>query len=158
MGTISEAFSASINLAHICLYQERFSDAIHLYYTALKSNKSDVELLQYLALAQFKSKLFEDSMISLQRALFIQPTSPVLIYNLSYLRQEFALSILNKKLKSVKEIRIALDELNAAKKAFGSLKHVMATSVDKTRACLKPDLIPALEAFCAVDYADVSVY
>jgi hypothetical protein len=100
------------------------------------------ELLEYTAFAQFKSRQLEESIQSLLRAVAYNPTSAVLLCNLALVRQHYAVFILNKTSRTVRDIELAIDELNLAKHSLvmtvshagDKSKNISAQEVSKAKA------------------------
>jgi RNA polymerase-associated protein CTR9 len=142
--------SATINLAHVHLYQQHFADAIHLYQMALKSADFSLksELLECLGLAYFKNRQFDEAITCVQRALNYSPSSLHLVFNLAYLREEHAVVLMEKGTRSVKDTRAAIAEFKIAKRSLEML--LACDSSERSRAMIRSEILSPLDAFCKV--------
>jgi tetratricopeptide (TPR) repeat protein len=105
------------------------------------------EILEYLGLAYHKNKQDEEAIIYLQKAIHINPTSLQLHFNLSTVRKDYALRILNKANKNAKDIECSISELNHAIRSYVTLQQ---TKDVKSRVFHNLKLLKALENFCRV--------
>ena len=128
------ADDVQINLAHIHLLQGRFADAEHLYLATIKalfkhSTNADKVLALYetMALAQMKSRRFEESLGSLCRAVHLDPTSLRCWYNNSIVRGNLAISSMSRAHKSsatIQDNKAQLQIAHALFKHFAGLEIV----------------------------------
>lgn len=153
--TVPGNANVNINLAHVCLLQGRWGEAIHLYQTNLKTIPLDArgEILASLALAFFKNRQFEEAIVTLQRALQCNPSSPILLFNLAYVRQEFAMGILHRQSKTVREIKMAIEELRISEESLNSLLHDAGS--ERSKGVLKNRVMVALKTFCEVGIYEI---
>ena len=148
--TVPGTPNVNINLAHVCMVQGRWGEAIHLYQTNLRAIPLDarVDVLTCLGLAFFKNKQFEDAITALQKAFQCNPSSPMLLYNLAFVRQEFGMGILHRQSKTVREIKMAIEELRIAEVSLCTL--LQDAGSERSKGVLRNRVMLALKTFCEV--------
>lgn len=149
---VPSSTNVSVNLAHVCLHLGRWGEAIHLYQTMLRLVPPDyrVEVLVSLALAFFKNRQLDEAILSLQKALQYNPSAPHLLFNLAYARQELAMGILHRQSKTVREIKLAIEELKIANELLSSLLHDSGS--ERSKGLLRNGVMLLLKNFCEVRY------
>ncbi|DBA03263.1 TPA: hypothetical protein N0F65_011622, partial [Lagenidium giganteum] len=87
---------AWINLAHIFIAEERYSEAIQLYSVCLNKcyNGQDLEVMLYLAKAYYESKNYPKCISALSRALHLYPNDMRLWYNIALAQEDYAVTTL----------------------------------------------------------------
>lgn len=87
---------AWINLAHIFVAEERYSEAIQLYSVCLTKcyNGQDLEVLLYLAKAYYESKNYPKCISTLSRAIHLRPDDLRLWYNIGLAQEDYAVTTL----------------------------------------------------------------
>lgn len=145
-----ENMNATVNLAHVYMYQARYAEAIPLYSVALKAVSSALkgDFLEYLGLAYSKNKQNEEAILSLQRAIHQEPFNIRYAHNLAMVREEYAVSIMNKPIKTASEIQVAVNEFELAKICCEEL--LKEKNAYCRKAGINPNNVEALLKFCTV--------
>ncbi|CAM9716511.1 unnamed protein product [Chrysoparadoxa australica] len=113
-----------VNLAHVYLAQNKRSEAIRLYQNCLKKfhGGRDSSLHLFLAHAYFDAGRYRDCMVTLHKALHVNPSDLQLWYNLALTQETFAVMVLQKEQngeqRTLSEVQNAIADLEEAAKLF----------------------------------------
>ncbi|RWS22039.1 RNA polymerase-associated protein CTR9-like protein, partial [Leptotrombidium deliense] len=109
-----------LNIAHIYVEQKQYVAAQQMYENCLKKfyRYSNVEILQYLARAFFKSGKLRECKNVLLKARRVAPQDTVLLYNLALVLQRLATQVLEDSKSSLRTVLSAVHELGLAHKYF----------------------------------------
>ena len=109
-----------LNLAHIFVEQKQFVSAIQLYTNCLnrfyKGNNTDI--MVFVAQANFKNGDLNKCKIILLRARHLSPSDHVILFNLAFVIEKLAISILKQVRSHLKDVLSAVRELELAQKYF----------------------------------------
>ncbi|KAK8811408.1 hypothetical protein WA158_003142 [Blastocystis sp. Blastoise] len=91
-------FDSSINLGTVCIYQNDYSNAIRLFESIKKQSTyfCDSNIYLLTGFAYYLANLFNDSIRTLQKGLFLDPSNLVLWYDLAISSESNYISILKK--------------------------------------------------------------
>jgi RNA polymerase-associated protein CTR9 len=117
ISAIPETF---INLGHLAMAQKQYMNAAKTYSYCLRKfyNNSNVDLLMFLAKAEFECGKFDEAERVLQKALHLEPNRLVLWFNVAVSRHEHCITILNQKVKTVESAEAAIKLIDAATVLF----------------------------------------
>ncbi|TMW60601.1 hypothetical protein Poli38472_000643 [Pythium oligandrum] len=156
---------AWINLAHIFVAEERYSEAIQLYSVCLSKcyNGQDLEVILYLAKAYYESKNFPMCIKTLSRGLHMYPDDMRLSYNLALAQEDYAVATLGQEAappgarssavgqRTMADVQRAIADLKRAQRIFQTLLK-RAESIPVTKKGGLPfdkDKASEHEKFCA---------
>lgn len=112
------------------LTQNRATDAIHMYQSALKSAENSYQAMERvtslndcLAAAYLRSKHFNEASSICKKVIHLNPTMAHSWFNISLVREENAVDILMRSQRTVKDIEEAMSEFKAASSVFQFLTH-----------------------------------
>jgi len=138
----SSVESIWINLGHIYTELGQYQSAINNYENCLKklTNVSEIGYLyQCLAKAYFaqakvekKVELMNKAENFIQKAFFLKPKDRALQFDLALIKQEFAQLVIEQtpEIRTVENLKKALNNLNISKKYFSALKEVKKQPVN----------------------------
>ncbi|RWS11596.1 RNA polymerase-associated protein CTR9-like protein [Dinothrombium tinctorium] len=109
-----------LNIAHIYVEQKQYVAAQQMYENCLKKfyRFNNVEILQYLARAYFKSGKLRECKNVLLKARRVAPQDTVILYNLALVLQRLATQVLEDSKSNLRTVLSAVHELGLAHKYF----------------------------------------
>ncbi|PAA71304.1 hypothetical protein BOX15_Mlig004403g1, partial [Macrostomum lignano] len=118
-----------INIAHIHVEQKSFVAAVQMYENCMKKfhRHNNLELLQYLARAYFKSGQLRQCRTVLLRARHAHPADHTVIYNLALVQQRLASVTLQDEKSSYAQVQTAVEDLKLAQRSFRWLAEAAAS-------------------------------
>ena len=113
-----------INLAHVHIAQNRYTDAEHLYLSTIKpllgscSIDKVVSVYEWTALAQLSYNRMENALHSLLKGTHLNPLAFRLWFNVAIVNRDFTQFIKNKLNRNITDIEIAIDSIDSAQQIF----------------------------------------
>lgn len=109
-----------LNLAHIFVEQRQYVSAIQLYTNCLNRfyKGNNTEIMLFIAQANFKNGDLSKCKFILMRARHLSPGDNVILFNLAFVMEKLAISILKQVRSPLKNVLDAVRELELAQKYF----------------------------------------
>jgi RNA polymerase-associated protein CTR9 len=136
---------AWINLAHLMMAEERFTEAIQLYSVCLNKcyQGRDLQVILYLAKAYYEAKNYPKCISTLSRGVHLQQNDMRLWYNIALAQEDYAVATLGQEsggaggrsMRTMADVQRAISDLQRAQNIFKFLtKHAqdVATENKKT--------------------------
>jgi RNA polymerase-associated protein CTR9 len=139
MNAADQLSDAWLNLAHVLVEQNQLPAAIKLY-TKCSSQcfqNRDVQVLLFLARAQYKNQQWIECKRTIARALFLTPSSDLLWYDFAIAQSEFAFHVISEPTtRTLHDMESAVAELAQAEKHFRRLSTLPSSHVSRDKALI----------------------
>ncbi|KAH9160624.1 hypothetical protein LEN26_001770 [Aphanomyces euteiches] len=157
---------AWINLAHIHMAEQKYNEAIQLYQVSLNKHYKgqDVQVLLYLAKANFEAKRYNECITALTKGIHIAPHELKLWYNLALAQEEFAVATLGaseaaaaKSNRTMADVQRAISDLQRAQRIYAFLDTAVPSASKKGHQ-IEMDKVKDHAKFCKETLEKASVH
>ena len=133
-----------LNIAHIYVEQKQFISAIQMYENCLRKfyKHQNVEVLGYLARAQFRAGNLQQAKMTLIRAQHVAPQDTVILFNLALVLQRLATQVLKDEKSVLDTVLRAVSDLQLSQRYFqwlsshgDRMKYDLAVASVEARHC-----------------------